>query len=180
MEKKRNKIKTAPIRQEKYEKYLAKQIPLWNAARVRRLDARLAKAELVAWERRRRAADRLAERVPFRANPVRVSAAVIARLEARFIPEPNSGCWLWRGEVHDSGYGRISIGGRMRFVHRVAYAAWVAPVPDGQRILHRCDQPTCINPEHLYAGSAKDNISDAMRRGRLKLVRKNGRFAKRD
>ena len=45
MEKKRNKIKTAPIRQEKYEKYLAKQIPLWNAARVRRLDARLAKAE---------------------------------------------------------------------------------------------------------------------------------------
>ena len=180
MEKKRNKIKTAPIRQEKYEKYLQEHIPIWNAVRVARLDARAARDRVRTKERWLRDAAKRAKAGRFRANPVRVSAAVIARLEAQSVPEPNTGCWLWLGEVHDSGYGRISVGNRMRFVHRVAYAAWVSPVPNGQRILHRCDQPTCVNPAHLYAGSAKDNIDDALRRGRLKLVRKNGRFAKRD
>ena len=169
MEEKRNRIKTAPIRQKKYEEYLQKQIPLWNAARIARLEAAAACRLGLAHKVRLRKEARRAKAIRFRANSLRVSTEVIERLEAMSIPEPNLGCWLWLGEVHDSGYGRISLKGRMRFVHRVAYAAWVAPIPNGQRILHRCDQPTCINPEHLYAGSAGDNFTDMVRRGRAKL-----------
>jgi HNH endonuclease len=180
MEEKRNRIKTAPIRQKKYEEYLQKQIPIWNAARIARLEAAAARRLVLAHRVRLREEARREKAARFRANPLRVSSTVIERLRAMSMPEPNTGCLLWLGEVHDSGYGRISIGGRMRFVHRVAYAAWISALPGGQRVLHRCDQPTCVNPEHLYAGTAKDNIDDAMRRGRLKLVRINGRFAKRD
>lgn len=180
MEQKRNKIRGAPIRQEKYEKYLQEQIPIWNAARGRRLEAKAELALLRARERRAKAEARLAQRRPFRANPVRVPQEVIGRLEALSTTEPNTGCWLWLGAMEADGYGRISVDGRMRRVHRVAFAAWVEPLPNGQRVLHRCDQPACINPEHLYAGSAKDNIDDALRRGRLNPVRVNGRFAKRD
>ena len=169
MEEKRNRIKTAPIRHEKYEKYLQQNIPIWNALRAARLDARAARCAELARERLARAEYRRVKAARFRANSLRVPAAVIERLEAMSIPEPNLGCWLWLGEVHDSGYGRISLKGRMRFVHRVAYAAWVAPIPNGQRILHRCDQPTCVNPGHLYAGSAGDNFTDMVRRGRAKL-----------
>jgi uncharacterized Zn finger protein (UPF0148 family) len=178
-EKKRHHRRGAPARAEKYEAWLREQIPLWNAAWAKRLDARIAKAEAAAKIQRRKEEARLARLARFRANPVRVSSDVIARLEAQSIPEPNTGCLLWLGEIQADGYGRISIRNRMRRVHRVAYAAWVSSLPNGQRVLHRCDQPACINPDHLYVGTAKDNVDDMVRRGRWKPVRDNGRFAKR-
>ena len=175
-EKRRHRRRGAPARAEKYEAWLRGQIPLWSAARVKKLDIARARVEAAA----RKEEARLIRAGRFKANSVRVFPETAGRLEANFMAEPNTGCWLWLGEVHEDGYGRISVSNRMRRVHRVAYAAWVAPLPNGQRVLHRCDQPTCINPAHLYAGSAKDNIDDAMRRGRLNPVRKNGRFVKRD
>ena len=170
----------ARARRERYEAWLTEQIPQWNAARIARLDAAAAKRAVLARVQREKEEARLARSARFRANPVRVSSEVIGRLEAQSMPEPNSGCRLWLGEVHDDGYGRISVRNRMRRVHRVAYAAWVSPLPNGQRVLHRCDQPTCINPDHLYVGTAKDNVDDMVRRGRWKPERVNGRFAKRD
>lgn len=80
-----------------------------------------------------------------------------------------SGCWEWDGSVTEKGYGLINIerqglvGAR---VHRVMYELHVGPIPNGQLIRHRCDNPPCINPDHLEPGTPADNTSDMMERGR--------------
>ena len=166
------------MRAEKYEAWLEEQIPKWNAAHLRRLDARLAAAEARAIMRARKPSP-----PGIRAEAVRVAdhGAILARLEAQSMPEPNSGCQFWLGPVWDDGYGRISLKGRMRRVCRVALAAYSGGrLEQGVLVLHRCDVPTCIARDHLYAGTAADNMADMIRRGRFNPVRKNGRFAKRD
>ena len=162
IEKKRKKIREAPARAIKYEAYLAANIPLWNAARAARMDKAIAAREA----RARRPRKPLPPGI--RAEPVRIKdpSATIARLEAQSIPEPNSGCRLWLGPVWDDGYGRIMLDGRYRRVARVALAAYKGPVLRGVLVLHTCDQPTCVEPSHLYAGTAKNNHDDMVKRGR--------------
>jgi hypothetical protein len=83
----------------------------------------------------------------------------------RCIPEPNSGCWLWLGSTDKLGYGKVNVGGHY-LAHRLAYADTVGPIPDGMLVLHRCDMPSCVNPEHLYVGDDQDNMDDMVERGR--------------
>ena len=78
-----------------------------------------------------------------------------------------SGCWEWLAS-NVNGRGRIRYLGRSEYAYRVAYMLWVGPIPAGRQINHHCDNPLCINPEHLYAGTAADNIADAVRRDRLR------------
>lgn len=82
--------------------------------------------------------------------------------------EPNTGCWLWTGAVIPvSGYGQMRYGkGTPKKAHRVSYEIFVGPIPDGLYVCHRCDTPLCVNPDHLFLGTAKDNAQDAMRKGR--------------
>jgi hypothetical protein len=103
---------------------------------------------------------------------------IAIRLERRSIPEPNTGCWFWLGEVHTDGYGRINIQDKNYRVHRIAYAVHKGPIPRDLNVLHRCDAPLCVNPAHLYLGTKKQNVDDMMARGRAHLVRHRGRFAK--
>ena len=84
-------------------------------------------------------------------------------------PEPNSGCWLWTGAADTRGYGKIGIHGRTRAAHRVAYEWLVGTVPDGLFLLHRCDTPACVNPDHLRPGTQADNIHDMHAKGRAAL-----------
>ena len=178
-EKKRNRARGAPLRKAKHEAWLAEQIPKWNALRIERLDARLEKdrlAALASIERRRV----IEARALARSRPVYVKDKVqtAARLEAR--SEARDGCRIWLGEVNTDGYGQIGIG-RFRFrVHRVAYFITRGAIPAGMDVLHTCDVPLCINPDHLYAGTPKDNATDMVRRGRAHVERVNGRFAKAD
>lgn len=88
-------------------------------------------------------------------------------IEDQSIPEPNSGCWFWLGSLNNAGYGRISIGGKSTLTHRVSWQVRNGPIPDGLFILHRCDIPCCVNPDHLFLGTAKDNMTDCSRKGRL-------------
>lgn len=82
-------------------------------------------------------------------------------------PEPNSGCWLWEGPLlHKAGYGYIYVAGTRIQTHRLSYLAAHGEIPDGLFVLHKCDQSTCINPDHLYVGTAKQNIHDVIVRGR--------------
>jgi len=88
------------------------------------------------------------------------------RLERSFVPEPNTGCWLWALSSTSLGYGWIKINGRSVAAHRVSYREFVGPIPDGLCVLHRCDTPACINPAHLFLGTVADNNRDAKDKGR--------------
>lgn len=98
------------------------------------------------------------------------------RIMEKVYPEPNCGCWLWTGQHTDTGYARISVKegpGRFRpkRVSRVIYELFIGPIPVGLYVLHRCDMPCCVNPDHLFLGTQKDNISDMMRKGRHRSQR---------
>ena len=77
------------------------------------------------------------------------------------------GCWIWRGHRMEYGYGRISVDGRQRPAHKVAWEIDAGrPFPSGMNALHRCDNPPCCNPTHIYPGTQADNVRDMHRRGR--------------
>lgn len=76
-----------------------------------------------------------------------------------------SGCWEWLGpRSHE--YGALRAGGATWLAHRLSYTVYVGPIPDGDVICHRCDNPICINPEHLFTGSQADNLHDMHNKGR--------------
>lgn len=90
------------------------------------------------------------------------------RLEQHYIPEPNSGCFLWLGCFSRFGYGRINVGGHIVLAHRFAWETIVGQIPDGLWVLHRCDNPACVNVGHLFLGTHKDNMADCVKKGRQK------------
>lgn len=98
-------------------------------------------------------------------SPAR-GASPAEMLMARSIPEPNSGCWIWTGGKFGNGYGAVSLDGRHMPAHRASYMVNVGPIPEGLWVLHRCDNPPCINPAHLWVGTHSDNAKDCYAKGR--------------
>ena len=87
-------------------------------------------------------------------------------LAGRYQAVTETGCWLWEGSVGTNGYGAAFLKRKRLAVHRLAYSCWVGPIPEGMMICHKCDTRTCINPNHLYAGTALTNNRDTVARGR--------------
>ena len=96
--------------------------------------------------------------------------AMAERVLQRCIPEPNSGCWLWEGACNDKGYGQIWHDGRCQYTHRAMLESRVGALPKGVLACHRCDNPGCCNPDHLFAGSVKDNALDMVAKRRHPLI----------
>ena len=96
---------------------------------------------------------------------------ITERLLSKVVLNKSSGCWEWQGYTRN-GYGRTTIGSRKDgtrhtiSVHRLAYITWVGEIPQGFEVCHKCDNPCCINPEHLFVGTRQDNIDDRERKGR--------------
>jgi hypothetical protein len=88
-------------------------------------------------------------------------------LEANSIPEPNSGCLIWLRGTNGNGYPVARWEGRKRQVSHLALEAKGVEVPRGFMACHRCDNPFCINDDHLFVGTGKDNMADASAKGRL-------------
>jgi len=85
----------------------------------------------------------------------------IIKFEDSYIPEPNSGCWLWIDKIDKDGYGEM----RSHRAHRFSFELYKGQIPEGLYILHKCNIPSCVNPDHLYPGTAKDNSRDLMLTG---------------
>jgi len=75
-------------------------------------------------------------------------------------------CWIWTGALN-RGYGWMGIEGTQMQTHRISYLLHYGDLPSGTVICHHCDNPPCVNPAHLYAGSRASNVADMVTRGRL-------------
>lgn len=79
-----------------------------------------------------------------------------------------TGCMIWLGYVNKKGYGRIGIDNKVQLTHRVAYELVNGAIPKGLAVCHRCDVPSCINPNHLFLGTFYENSMDMVKKGRHK------------
>jgi hypothetical protein len=95
----------------------------------------------------------------------------------RFIEkvEKTDSCWNWTAGKYRGGYGQFRrlVDGKwtMAKTHRYSYEYFKGEIPKGYLICHKCDNPSCVNPEHLFAGTTKDNVRDCIEKGRKKIGR---------
>ncbi len=107
------------------------------------------------------------------------SERVLQRTERRFwgfVDQRNGfarpGCWIWTGSLTSRGYGYFACPGQQWLAHRFSYTNVYGPIPDGHFVCHRCDNPRCVRPSHLFIGTAQDNVQDMIAKGRAGWQRK--------
>jgi len=91
-----------------------------------------------------------------------------------------AGCWEWIGQKTRGGYGalRLPMHGPLTRAHRVAWLLFNGPISDGLCVLHKCDNPGCVNPSHLFVGTLTDNMQDCSRKGRVYRAPLNSKTGK--
>lgn len=81
--------------------------------------------------------------------------------------EKTSKCWIWKGHKNRKGYGLITYNKNTIKVSHLSYKLFKGNIPENMFVCHKCDNPSCVNPNHLFLGTQYDNIQDAINKGRL-------------
>lgn len=100
-----------------------------------------------------------------------------AKVKVEDVADPEA-CWLWDGGLDADGYGALGVGTREEGTvksHRLSYAVLNHPIPDDLCVLHRCDVPACVNPDHLFLGTRVDNVEDMWAKGRQQDYKRRAR-----
>lgn len=93
------------------------------------------------------------------------------RFHEKYIPEVNTGCWLWCAGTFRDGYGKIRINGKFLKAHRYSYEIHYGEFDKTKNICHKCDVKPCVNPQHLFMGTPLDNTRDKIKKGRARYHR---------
>jgi len=96
------------------------------------------------------------------------------RLLSNMSIDAYTGCWNWVKAHRLFGHPTMTVNKKTKSAHRVSYEAWIGPIPDGDMILHQCDNAKCINPLHLETGDQRKNMADCALRGRSASGPRNG------
>jgi hypothetical protein len=108
--------------------------------------------------------------------PDHLKGEAVRRLMAR-VEKKKNGCWIWTGAKIKTGYGELQFRRMCQapvMVHRLSWALFHGDVQKSQQVLHKCDTPACVNPEHLFLGTQTDNNHDRHRKGRTASGDRNG------
>jgi hypothetical protein len=103
---------------------------------------------------------------PVKTSPLSRDAARRFLTHIKIGGGPNGDCWIWTGAVSEKGYGRFKVDGKVLGSHRVAFMHFRGELGE-LMACHHCDHPSCVRPDHLFKGTARDNVVDAIQKGRF-------------
>ncbi len=96
----------------------------------------------------------------------------IAKIGQEQYAEDKNGCWIWQWSMVNTGYGKMWDGSKLVLAHRWYYEQKYGPIPEGKYLCHTCDVRACVNPDHVFVGTQKDNVQDMIKKGRDNNPRK--------